>query len=255
MVAWVQSVPFHSHVSCSSPPLPKPPKTTETCRPESYARRVRSGPAGTSQEKSLVQSVPFHSHVSLASGGRASARRTAEEHHHVPARVVGHHVSGARDRARRRILLGPRGAVPGPRVVQRLVDALPPEEDRDLVQRVVRLRLPAAQRRARRGKALAPLELAAVEQNAGARGDGGLDQELQTQTPKMRAPELLFGCTHHRVSRAPSASRLSVVEKLEAASTTYLRGAERDRTVGLLNAIEALSQLSYSPRRRLPGWE
>jgi hypothetical protein len=27
------------------------------------------------------------------------------------------------------------------------------------------------------------------------------------------------------------------------------RGAERDRTVGLLNAIEALSQLSYSPVR------
>ncbi len=25
-------------------------------------------------------------------------------------------------------------------------------------------------------------------------------------------------------------------------------GAERDRTVGLLNAIQALSQLSYSPR-------
>ncbi len=26
-------------------------------------------------------------------------------------------------------------------------------------------------------------------------------------------------------------------------------GAERDRTVGLLNAIQALSQLSYSPSR------
>jgi hypothetical protein len=26
-------------------------------------------------------------------------------------------------------------------------------------------------------------------------------------------------------------------------------GAERDRTVGLLNAIQALSQLSYSPTR------
>ena len=26
-------------------------------------------------------------------------------------------------------------------------------------------------------------------------------------------------------------------------------GAERDRTVGLLNAIQALSQLSYSPAR------
>ncbi len=29
---------------------------------------------------------------------------------------------------------------------------------------------------------------------------------------------------------------------------TSLGGAERDRTVGLLNAIQALSQLSYSPR-------
>ena len=28
----------------------------------------------------------------------------------------------------------------------------------------------------------------------------------------------------------------------------FLGGAERDRTVGLLNAIQALSQLSYSPR-------
>ncbi len=28
-----------------------------------------------------------------------------------------------------------------------------------------------------------------------------------------------------------------------------LGGAERDRTVGLLNAIQALSQLSYSPSR------
>jgi hypothetical protein len=28
-------------------------------------------------------------------------------------------------------------------------------------------------------------------------------------------------------------------------------GAERDRTVGLLNAIQALSQLSYSPTRRI----
>ena len=28
---------------------------------------------------------------------------------------------------------------------------------------------------------------------------------------------------------------------------TLLGGAERDRTVGLLNAIQALSQLSYSP--------
>ena len=28
-------------------------------------------------------------------------------------------------------------------------------------------------------------------------------------------------------------------------------GAERDRTVGLLNAIQALSQLSYSPMQRI----
>ena len=28
----------------------------------------------------------------------------------------------------------------------------------------------------------------------------------------------------------------------------FLGGAERDRTVGLLNAIQALSQLSYSPK-------
>jgi hypothetical protein len=27
----------------------------------------------------------------------------------------------------------------------------------------------------------------------------------------------------------------------------HIGGAERDRTVGLLNAIQALSQLSYSP--------
>ena len=32
-------------------------------------------------------------------------------------------------------------------------------------------------------------------------------------------------------------------------------GAERDRTVGLLNAIQALSQLSYSPDRWLPASE
>jgi hypothetical protein len=31
-----------------------------------------------------------------------------------------------------------------------------------------------------------------------------------------------------------------------------LSGAERDRTVGLLNAIQALSQLSYSPVRTRP---
>ena len=30
-----------------------------------------------------------------------------------------------------------------------------------------------------------------------------------------------------------------------------LGGAERDRTVGLLNAIQALSQLSYSPTRHI----
>ena len=29
----------------------------------------------------------------------------------------------------------------------------------------------------------------------------------------------------------------------------FIGGAERDRTVGLLNAIQALSQLSYSPTR------
>jgi hypothetical protein len=33
------------------------------------------------------------------------------------------------------------------------------------------------------------------------------------------------------------------------------RGAERDRTVGLLNAIEALSQLSYSPDTGFPARE
>ena len=31
----------------------------------------------------------------------------------------------------------------------------------------------------------------------------------------------------------------------------FVGGAERDRTVGLLNAIQALSQLSYSPMQRL----
>ena len=44
-----------------------------------------------------------------------------------------------------------------------------------------------------------------------------------------------------------SARRLPVFEKLTVASATYFRGAERDRTVGLLSAIQALSQLSYSP--------
>ncbi len=32
-------------------------------------------------------------------------------------------------------------------------------------------------------------------------------------------------------------------------------GAERDRTVGLLNAIQALSQLSYSPTRKKSNME
>ncbi len=32
----------------------------------------------------------------------------------------------------------------------------------------------------------------------------------------------------------------------------FLSGAERDRTVDLLNAIQALSQLSYSPMQNLP---
>ena len=35
--------------------------------------------------------------------------------------------------------------------------------------------------------------------------------------------------------------------ELSAASVDALGGAERDRTVDLLNAIQALSQLSYSP--------
>ena len=34
-------------------------------------------------------------------------------------------------------------------------------------------------------------------------------------------------------------------------SRSFLGGAERDRTVGLLNAIQALSQLSYSPTRHI----
>jgi hypothetical protein len=54
-------------------------------------------------------------------------------------------------------------------------------------------------------------------------------------------PEQLLGTTHHRVSRT--------VEPL------LRRGAERDRTVGLLNAIEALSQLSYSPDTGFPARE
>ena len=37
------------------------------------------------------------------------------------------------------------------------------------------------------------------------------------------------------------------VPESSGATWGYFRGAERDRTVGLLNAIEALSQLSYSP--------
>jgi hypothetical protein len=36
-------------------------------------------------------------------------------------------------------------------------------------------------------------------------------------------------------------------ENPDAKREVRSRGAERDRTVGLLNAIEALSQLSYSP--------
>ena len=35
--------------------------------------------------------------------------------------------------------------------------------------------------------------------------------------------------------------------RTQALSNLYLCGAERDRTVDLLNAIQALSQLSYSP--------
>jgi hypothetical protein len=37
-----------------------------------------------------------------------------------------------------------------------------------------------------------------------------------------------------------------------SAPAPFSGGAERDRTVDLLNAIQALSQLSYGPRR-LPG--
>ncbi len=36
---------------------------------------------------------------------------------------------------------------------------------------------------------------------------------------------------------------------------SFIGGAERDRTVDLLNAIQALSQLSYSPTRRKSNTE
>ncbi|MBF8260238.1 MAG: hypothetical protein HW377_2612 [Actinobacteria bacterium] len=42
-----------------------------------------------------------------------------------------------------------------------------------------------------------------------------------------------------QIMRLPQVIRITMLE--------YFGGAERDRTVGLLNAIQALSQLSYSP--------
>ena len=67
----------------------------------------------------------------------------------------------------------------------------------------------------------------------------------------MRAPELLFGRTHHRVSRT---------RKLQSRREVNFRGAERDRTVGLLNAISggassprlfnALNARTHSPNAR-----
>ena len=48
----------------------------------------------------------------------------------------------------------------------------------------------------------------------------------------------------------PSVQAVTVSEsdpESRGAAQVSLCGAERDRTVGLLNAIEALSQLSYSP--------
>jgi hypothetical protein len=49
----------------------------------------------------------------------------------------------------------------------------------------------------------------------------------------------------------PGRNRLATVQPLSrlAGEGVTTSGAERDRTVGLLSAIQALSQLSYSPDR------
>jgi hypothetical protein len=54
-----------------------------------------------------------------------------------------------------------------------------------------------------------------------------------------------------RLRRAERGGRGGVRAAASRTPDKITSGAERDRTVGLLNAIEALSQLSYSPST---GW-
>src|SRR5438270_9824414 len=89
-----------------------------------------------------------------------------------------------------------------------------------------------------------------------------IDAAAANESPAMllrRRRSPLVSVRNSRLSRA-ARSRLTVRSTTEgsahqmpgsARSTDDVGGAERDRTVDLLNAIQALSQLSYGPTRLL----
>src|SRR5213593_3106847 len=64
--------------------------------------------------------------------------------------------------------------------------------------------------------------------------------------------ERLLAAVGWEVEYLTQPTDLRSVGRLITADGKQLGGAERDRTVDLLNAIQALSQLSYSPTRVQP---